>query len=84
MADVRTQSVEFPINGETGRGYLAVPDSSGPFPGVVVVQEWWGVDEHIKDVACRFATEGFAALAPDLYHGQVTKEPGEAQADDVS
>src|SRR6266571_4765929 len=79
MADVRTQSVEFPVNGETGRGYLAVPDSSGPFPGVVVVQEWWGVDEHIKGVACRFATEGFAALAPDLYHGQVTKEPGEAQ-----
>src|SRR5437870_11615249 len=79
MADVRTQSVEFPVNGETGRGYLAVPDSSGPFPGVVVVQEWWGVDEHIKDVACRFATEGFAALAPDLYHGQVAKEPGEAQ-----
>src|SRR5439155_478483 len=79
MADVRTQSVEFPVNGETGRGYLAEPDSSGSFPGVVVVQEWWGVDEHIKDVACRFATEGFAALAPDLYHGQVTKEPGEAQ-----
>ena len=79
MADVRTQSVEFPVNGETGRGYLAEPDSSGSFPGVVVVQEWWGVDEHIKDVAFIFATEGFAALAPDLYHGQVTKEPGEAQ-----
>ena len=79
MADLRTESVEFPANGETGRGYLAVPQGDGPFPGVIVVQEWWGLDEHIKDVARRFAAEGFVALAPDLYHGQVTKEPGEAQ-----
>jgi carboxymethylenebutenolidase len=79
MADVRTENVEFPVNGETGRGYLALPDGTGPFPGVIVVQEWWGVDEHIQDVARRFAAEGLVALAPDLYHGQVTKEPGEAQ-----
>src|SRR5438034_9837672 len=79
MADLRTESVEFPANGETGHGYLAVPEGDGPFPGVIVVQEWWGLDEHIKDVARRFAAEGFPALAPDLYHGQVTKEPGEAQ-----
>lgn len=79
LADLRTESVEFPANGETGRGYLAVPQGDGPFPGVIVVQEWWGLDEHIKDVARRFAAEGFVALAPDLYHGQVTKEPGEAQ-----
>jgi len=79
MADLRTESVEFPANGETGYGYLAVPEGDGPFPGVIVVQEWWGLDEHIKDVARRFAAEGFAALAPDLYHGHFTKEPGEAQ-----
>jgi carboxymethylenebutenolidase len=79
MADVRTENVEFPVNGETGRGCLALPDGTGPFPGVIVVQEWWGVDEHIQDVARRFAAEGLVALAPDLYHGQVTKEPGEAQ-----
>ena len=79
MADVRTESVEFPVNGDTGRGYLALPDGGSPFPGVIVVQEWWGVDEHIQDVARRFAAERFAALAPDLYNGQVTKEPGEAQ-----
>jgi carboxymethylenebutenolidase len=79
MADVRTENVEFPANGQTGHAYLALPDGAGPFPGIIVVQEWWGVDEHIKDVARRFASEGFVALAPDLYHGEVTKEPGEAQ-----
>ena len=66
MADVRTESIEFPVNGETGRGYLVQPEGASRFPGVVVVQEWWGLDEHIKDVARRFAAEGFVALAPDL------------------
>jgi carboxymethylenebutenolidase len=79
LADIRTETVTFPANGDTGTGYLAIPEGDGPFPGVIVVQEWWGLDEHIKDVAERFAKEGFAALAPDLYHGQVTKEPNEAQ-----
>jgi carboxymethylenebutenolidase len=79
VADVRTESVEFPTNGETGQGFLAALQGEGPFPGVIVVQEWWGIDDHIKDVARRFAQEGFVALAPDLFHGKVTKEPGEAQ-----
>ena len=79
MADLRTEGVEFPANGETGRGYLALPAGDEPFPGVIVAQEWWGLDEHIKDVARRFAAAGFVALAPDLFHGTVTKEPGEAQ-----
>ena len=79
MADIRTHTVEFPANGETGHGFLAIPDGDGPFPGVIVVQEWWGLDNHIKDVAGRFATEGFVSLAPDLYHGKVTSEPDDAQ-----
>jgi carboxymethylenebutenolidase len=79
VADVRTESVDFPTNGETGQGFLAAPEGGGPFPGVIVVQEWWGLDDHIKDVTQRFAQEGFIALAPDLFHGKVTKEPGEAQ-----
>jgi carboxymethylenebutenolidase len=79
VADVRTESVEFPANGETGQGFLVAPEGEGPFPGVIVVQEWWGLDDHIKDVTQRFAQEGFIALAPDLFHGKVTKEPGEAQ-----
>jgi len=79
LADVRTESVEYPTNGESGKGFLAAPQGEGPFPGIIVVQEWWGLDDHIKDVVQRFASEGFVALAPDLYHGKVTKEPGEAQ-----
>jgi carboxymethylenebutenolidase len=79
LADRRTESIEFAGNGEAVHGFLAFPDGNGPFPGVIVVQEWWGLDDHIKDVAQRFAGEGFVALAPDLYHGKVTSEPNEAQ-----
>lgn len=69
--------VEFEANGGTAKGYLAEPESEGP--GVVVLQEWWGVDDHIKSVCDRFASEGFVALAPDLYHGETTDQPDEAQ-----
>jgi len=69
--------VEIPSNGSTVAGYLAVPES-GSGPGVVVIQEWWGLVDHIKDVCDRFAADGFVALAPDLYHGEATTEPDEA------
>jgi carboxymethylenebutenolidase len=69
--------VEFPSNGSTGQGYLATP-AAGSGPGVVVIQEWWGLVDHIKDVCERFAAEGFVALAPDLYRGRTTREPDEA------
>jgi carboxymethylenebutenolidase len=69
--------VNFPSNGSTASGYLAKP-ASGTGKGVIVIQEWWGLNDHIKDVADRFAAEGFAALAPDLYHGVITDEPDEA------
>jgi carboxymethylenebutenolidase len=70
--------VEFEANGGKAGGYLAVPES-GHGPGVVVLQEWWGVDEHIRGYCDRFAGEGFLALAPDLYHGETTDQPDEAQ-----
>ncbi len=79
MADIVTERVSFPANGEEMPGYLARPEGDGPFPGVIVVQEWWGLDDHIQDVCRRFAREGYAALAPDLYRGKVTSEPDEAQ-----
>ncbi len=69
--------VTFPSNGGQGQGYLAKP-ASGKGPGVVVIQEWWGLNDNIKSIADRLAGEGFVALAPDLYSGQVTKEPDEA------
>jgi carboxymethylenebutenolidase len=69
--------VEFPSNGRTDTGYLAVP-GTGSGPGLIVIQEWWGLVPHIKEVCDRFAGEGFVALAPDLYRGETTTEPDEA------
>jgi carboxymethylenebutenolidase len=76
---MRAETVSFPASGGSGQGYLALPEGPGPHRAVVVIQEWWGVDEHIKDVVRRFAAEGYAALAPDLYHGAIAAEPDEAR-----
>lgn len=69
--------VRYPSNGTSSEGYLAVPVAGGG-PGVIVIQEWWGLVPHIRSVADRFAEAGFVALAPDLYHGVHTAEPDEA------
>ena len=69
--------VEFPTNGHTTQGYLATP-AAGKGPGILVIQEWWGLVPHIKSVCDRFAAEGFSALAPDMYHGKTASEPDEA------
>ncbi len=71
------EMIEFASNGGTARGYLAIPDSGSGMP-LVVIQEWWGLVDHITDVCDRFAAEGFVTLAPDLYHGESTTEPDEA------
>ena len=71
------ETIEFPANGRSAPGYLAIP-GSGRGPGLVVIQEWWGLVDHIVDVADRFASEGFVALAPDLFHGDSTTSPDEA------
>src|SRR5437667_9789526 len=62
------ERISYKANGHTTPAYLAVPGRPGP--GVVVIQEWWGLVPHIEHVADRFAAEGFVALAPDLYHGK--------------
>jgi len=69
--------VEFASNGAKAQGYLAIPASGGG-PGVIVIQEWWGLVAHIKAVADRFAAAGFVALAPDLYRGESTQKPDDA------
>jgi carboxymethylenebutenolidase len=71
------EMVEFAANGGTCPGYLATPDV-GAGLGLIVIQEWWGLVPHIRDVCDRFAAEGFTALAPDLYRGVTTREPDEA------
>jgi carboxymethylenebutenolidase len=69
--------VTFAANGHTADGYLSLPPS-GKGPGLLVIQEWWGLVDHIKTLTDRFAAEGFVALAPDMYHGERTTSPDQA------
>jgi carboxymethylenebutenolidase len=77
--NVKSKEITFTYNGKQAGGYLAEPEADENFPGVITIQEWWGLVPHIKNVAERFAGEGFIALAPDLYHGQTANEPDEAR-----
>ena len=65
-------------SGRAASGELALPEGEGKAPCLVLVQEWWGVNDHIRSLADRLAKAGFVVLAPDLYHGKVTKDAGEA------
>lgn len=77
--NTRTRRIEYASNEHQTPAYLAQPEEDGQHPGVIVLQEWWGLVPHIEEVARRFAAEGFVALAPDLYHGQKVDEPDEAR-----
>lgn len=71
------EMIEFETDTGPTRAYLASP-GQGSGPGVVVIQEWWGLVDHIRDVCDRFASEGFVALAPDLYDGETAQDDEEA------
>lgn len=71
------RNVDFKAGGRTGKGYFVEPAEKAK-AAVIVVQEWWGLNDHIRDIAGRFATEGYAALAPDLYDGKTTRDSEEA------
>lgn len=77
--DILEEMIRFPAEPEFVPGFLARSRGAGPYPAVIVIQEWWGLVDHIKDVARRFAAQGFVALAPDLYHGRAAAEPDEAR-----
>jgi carboxymethylenebutenolidase len=68
---------EIPVDGDAVPAYVSLPPA-GDGPGVVVIQEWWGLVPHIRNVADRLAAQGFVAVAPDLYRGKQTSEPDEA------
>ncbi|MCA9727971.1 MAG: dienelactone hydrolase family protein [Candidatus Eisenbacteria bacterium] len=69
--------VTVPVNGRSIEAYVS-PAVGGRGPGIIVIQEWWGLVPHIEAICDRYASEGFTALAPDLYHGKTTKSPDEA------
>lgn len=73
--------VQYPSENVTVRAYVAGPQTREKRPAIIVVQEWWGLNEHVKDIARRFAQEGYVAVAPDLYSrlgNRVTTNPNEA------
>jgi carboxymethylenebutenolidase len=74
----KTQTVSYRRGNETVTGYLALPDSPGPHPAIVVIHEWWGLNDWVKEQARKFAQQGYVALAVDLYRGKVAADPGEA------
>lgn len=69
------QQVSFPSGSETGHGLLYLPGTSGPHPALVVIHEWWGINDWIKAQAQHFADQGYVTLAVDLYRGQVATDP---------
>jgi carboxymethylenebutenolidase len=81
VQNISDRMVSFPGDGVTMTAYVARPPGEGPHPAIIVIQEWWGLNEHIKDISRRFAREGYVAIAPDLYSRlghNVTTDPDEA------
>ena len=77
--NITTSIVSYKSGNDTVKGYLAMPGGEGPFPGLIVIHEWWGLTDWIKNNADSFADNGYAALAIDLYRGKVTSDPSEAK-----
>ena len=75
---VKTQTVSYPSGSETVSGYLALPSGSGKHPAIIVIHEWWGLNDWVKQQADKFAGQGYVALAVDLYRGQSAKTPDDA------
>jgi carboxymethylenebutenolidase len=79
MTVVRTSNVPLKVNGDDAYAFVAQPDDNAQHPGVVVIQEWWGIEPHIRQLAQKLAADGFVVAVPDLYHGKIATEPNEAQ-----
>ena len=74
----KTDTIQIPNGKETIGGYLALPEKPGRYPGIVVIHEWWGLNDWVKQQTEKLAAEGFVALAVDLYRGKVATDMGEA------
>lgn len=73
----RTESLSFDTAGGMTDAFVALPEGETD-RAVILIHEWWGLNDHIKDIAERYASEGFIAIAPDLYRGVVATSPDEA------
>jgi len=78
MSVVRTSKVDLAINGDGASAFVAQPDDDAKHPGMVLIQEWWGIEPHVMDLAQKLAEQGFVVAVPDLYHGKVATEPNDA------
>src|SRR5713226_2164921 len=74
-APTRTETVSYKSGNETVNGYLASPGTPGKHPAVIVIHEWWGLNDWVKDQAAKFADQGYVTLAVDLYRGKVADNP---------
>ncbi len=74
---MRSETLDFQTANGPTTAYVSKPDEGGE-KAVILIQEWWGLNDHIKDIAGRYASEGFTAIAPDLYRGKMTADPDEA------
>jgi carboxymethylenebutenolidase len=72
------KTVSYKSDGETVSGFLVTPPGEGPFPAIIVIQEWWGLNDQIKNKAKELTKEGYVTLSVDLYRGKVTTDPEEA------
>ncbi|HJZ52292.1 MAG TPA: dienelactone hydrolase family protein, partial [Candidatus Acidoferrales bacterium] len=74
----KTETVQFPSGKDTISGFLAVPDKPGQHPALVVIHEWWGLNDWVKEQTEKLAAQGYVALAVDLYRGKAATDPSEA------
>jgi carboxymethylenebutenolidase len=74
----KTETVTFPNGKDTIGGFLATPEKPGRYPGLIVVHEWYGLNDWVKEQTVKLASEGFVALAVDLYRGKLAADAGEA------
>jgi len=75
---VRTENVSYKSGGDTVNGYLALPEGGGKHPAIIVIHEWWGLNDWVKEQAQKYAGQGYVALAVDLYRGKVAANPDDA------
>ena len=74
----KAETVSYPSGSETVNAYLALPSGSGKHPAIIVIHEWWGLNDWVKQQTDKFAGQGYVALAVDLYRGQSAKTPDDA------